>query len=128
MGIFGQIKVPVVAALDELLNDEDFSAEVTYKRYTGQSFNEDEGHSVSTYSSTKITMSRLRHNARSALVATASVQVGDFVFICKADDVPEGMSLKDLIVDGDGNVFPVKDINNIFDMAVVINVESGGVQ
>lgn len=128
MGIFEQIRGPVESFLDQLLASTEFSEQITYRKWTGQSFDETLKHNVATYDETPIKTARMRHNSRSVKVATADIQVGDEVFIFKSIDVPEGMSLKDLIVDSTGLIMKVKAIDNIFDIAHAVTVESGGVQ
>ena len=128
MGIFEQIRGPVESFLDELLGSIEFSEEVTYRRWDGESFNSTLGYNVATYTESVLKASRLRHNSRSVAVATADLQAGDEVFAFKSEHVPTGMSLKDLIVDENSVTMKVKALDNVFDMVHFVTVESGGIQ
>ena len=128
MGIFEQIRGPVESFLDQLLDSTEFSEEVTYRKWTGESFNSTLGYNVATYEGSTLKAARLRHNSRSVAVASADLQIGDEVFIFKSQHMPSEMSIKDLIVDENGITMKVKAFENIFNMAHAITVESGGIQ
>lgn len=129
MSIFGQIVPSTKLALKRLLNDPYIQELVTYKKWISTSFDDSKGYNVAVYEDTEdLKTLRLRHNSRSAAAANASVQVGDEVFIFLSDDFPSGASLKDLIVDSNGVTMKVSTINDIYDIAYSIDVESGGVQ
>lgn len=125
MGIFGSIQGPIRAVLNNLINDRDLREQVKYDKYTGQAFDSELGHEVNTYASTVPYCIRLQHNADSVKEATFEVQIGDNLFMFRGTDVPEGASLKDQIVDEAGLIYKVKDIQNIFGLAVSVTVEGG---
>lgn len=129
MAIFGQIVPPTRAVLKRLLDDIQLRELVTYKKWVSASFDGVKGYNVAVYGDTvNLKTIRLRHNSRSVAVANANVQVGDEVFIFLADDFPNDTSLKDLIVDANGITMKVSSIDNIFNIAYSVAVESGGVQ
>jgi hypothetical protein len=107
-----------------LLSDDNFRERVTYKRYTGQSFDSSVGHTVNTYENKDLYAVRMRHNQRSVNVATSAVEVGDVLFVFDNAGFPEEFSLKDLIEDVEGNLLGVKGIDPVFDMAFFVTVVS----
>ena len=126
--IFRQVKGPTESVLRQLLADTRLSEQVTYKRFDSESYNSSLGYNVASYTSYSLTGINLKHNSQSVAVATTKVQVGEPVYVFNAEDMPDGISLKDVIVDSKGNELKVKAIQNIFDIAVSITVESGGLQ
>lgn len=129
MGLFGQLIPPTKRVLNLLLNDPQLRKIVTYRKWVSSGFDNSVGHNVDVYTNTASLRSlRLRHNSRSVSVATGNVQVGDEVFVFLAEDFPSDTSLKDLIVGPDNVTMKVKDINDIFDIAYSVTVESGGKQ
>ena len=123
--IFSQVLGPVDSMLSEILQDSNFSEEVTYKKYVSQSFSEAVGHVVETYESTTLKAVRMKHTAESATVSTSNVQVGDVLFMFKGGVLPSGASLKDLIEDAEGNVLGIKGIDPWFNMVAVVTVQAG---
>lgn len=123
MGLFKQIEGPTRNVLIQLLADTDLSAAVTYRKYMGQSFSEAHGHNVEVYDEVQVSALRLKHNRRTAETTQGQVEAGDPLFVFSYRDMPTGLSLKDQIVDADGAVLKVKDINNIFGLAVSITAE-----
>ena len=128
MGVFGRSIQALKNAIDLLMKDDTLYAVVTYKKWESQSFDRSLGHSVTVFDDTSVDAIKLRHNARSAMIASSEVQAGDPVFFMRYDDAPSGMSLKDEIVDANDNLFNVKDIADAFGIAYLITVESGGEQ
>lgn len=126
MGIFSRIATPTRRALRDLFSDSDLSVNVTYKKFTGQGlFDSSLGYVPSTYEDHVVKAIRLRHNKKSAEMSEAPVEIGDEVFMFQAHLMPSGMSLKDLIIDEEGNEIKVKGIDNIFNIAISVSVEGG---
>jgi hypothetical protein len=119
---FSAILDPVKRTVAELLRDENFGEDVTYKRYTGQTFSSALGHTVNTYDDADLKAVRMWHNQDSVKVATSDVQIGDMLFLFHGDTFPANTSLKDVIVDEEGNELGVKGIDPIFELAVVVTV------
>ena len=124
MSIFSQVRAPVQRTLTELLSDENFREQVTYKRHTGQAFNSSAGYTVDTYEDTVLYTVRMRHNQDSVKVSTSAVEVGDVLFLFDGSTFPDDSSLKDTIEDADGNAMGIKGIDPIFDLAVIVTVVS----
>lgn len=128
MGLFGSVLPPIQSLLAELTSDPALIVAIVYRRFDSQKFDKDAGHNINVYTDYPISGGiRLKHNARSAFVSTADVDVGDQVFMLKAPDVPSNVSLKDLIVDEHGDTLKVKAVDNIFDLAYSFTVEGGRV-
>jgi len=126
--IFRQVKGPTESVLRQLLADTRLSEKVTYKRFDSEAYDRSLRYNVASYTSYSLTGINLRHNSKSVAVATSRVQVGEPVYVFNAEDIPDGISLKDVIVDENGNELKVKAIQNIFNIAVSVTVESGGLQ
>jgi hypothetical protein len=124
MAIFSQIRAPVQAMVAELMSDPTFREQITYKRYTGQTFDGSLGYTINTYQETGLYAVRMRHNQNSVKVSTSDVEVGDVLFLFDGVTFPEDTSLKDVIEDVDGNTLGIKGIDPVFDMAVIVTVVS----
>ena len=123
MSLFKQIEGPTKNVLNQLLADPNLSSMVTYRKHLGQTFSVAHGHNVDTYEENTVPTLKLKHNQRSIATAQGDVEAGDPLFIFRYSDMPEGLSLKDQIVDESGAVLKVKDISDIFKLAVSITAE-----
>jgi len=134
MGIFKRIATPTKRALRDLFADTDLAVTVVYKKYSGQGeFDRSLGYAPDTYTNySDIKAIRLRHTKKSAEASQSKVEAGDEVFMFQSEDMPYGMSLKDLIVDEDGNEIGIAAIDNIFNIAISVtskgakSIEGGG--
>jgi hypothetical protein len=124
VSMFSWVRQPIQEMLSVLLSDDNFREKVTYKRYTGQSFDASAGHTVNTYDDTVLYAVRMQHNQRSVNVSTSMVEVGDVLFVFDGPTFPEDSSLKDLIEDAEGNLLGIKGIDPAFDLAVFVTVAS----
>jgi len=123
MSLYTQVAGPTKAFLNQLMADKDLSRPVTYKRHKKTTFDETKGHNVTTWDSFPMPATKLLHNQRTVEVSNSKVEVGDSLFLIRGDDSPDGMTLKDQIVDEDGMKFRLKGIDNIFGIAVSITVD-----
>lgn len=122
--MFSEIIDPVTGIVAELLRDENFRELVTYKKYTGQSFDATVGYTVNTYEDSDLYAVRMRHTKNSVRLSASEVEVGDVLFIFGGSDFPSDSSLKDVIEDESGNVFGIKGIDPVFEMATIVTVVS----
>jgi len=121
--IFSSIQDPVHSLVAELMRSEEFNEKVTYKRYTGQAFDSDVEYTKNVYDTTKeLDAVRMRHTKESVKVSASDVQVGDLLFLFDASAFPSECSLKDLVVDADGNELGVKGIDRILNFAVSVTI------
>lgn len=123
MGLMAQIRPPVMAVLNQLLSDGQLSKTVTYRKFSGQAWSESKGVDAETFVESAIDAIELRHNQKSIAAASSSeLEVGDYMYVFRADDLPEGYSMKDQIVVS-GSVKRIKNIDNVFGMAVTMSVD-----
>lgn len=126
MGFFTQIQGPIRAVIDQIISDQNLHEKITYRRYGSDDFDRELGHNVALYTNTAFYAVRLKHTDKSIQVlGIADLQIGDFLFMCRASDMPTGYSLKDQIVDVESRTLKIKKIDNIFDLAFSITVEGG---
>ena len=126
MTMFGDIKDSIAPVLEEFFTDEELIREITYKKYTGESFDPVLKYTVATYDSKPIPAIRMLHTARTASVTPGAVQAGQVLYMLRTTDAPEGMSLKDMIVDGE-TIVAVSVINDIFGIVFEVTVEASNV-
>jgi len=127
MGFFSQIQGPIKSVLRNIMGDEDLRVQITYRKYTGQAFDDSVGHTVDTFSESTLYAVRLSHTVKSALVGSGvgEIQVGDQLYLIQGDDAPDGMSVKDQIKDENGTIQKVKNVQDIFGLAVAVTIEGG---
>lgn len=131
MGFFNQIKGPVAQVVNQILNDPDLGAEVSYNLFSGQTFSETHGHNIDSYVEYQARAVQLKHSQKSILAMesqrgmldTPNVEAGDPMFLFRYADLPDGISLKDQIQDNNGNRMRVKAINKIFGLAIAVSCE-----
>lgn len=120
---FKAVKVSVNAVLDSLLGDTSLARDITYKKYTSESFDSTKGYTVSVFTSTIIKAIKLKHNEFSQKLDIGEVQAGDTVYLIRNIDMPSGASLKDILIDG-SETLKVKSLQDIFQLAWGITAES----
>lgn len=125
MSVFSQALLPVRKVINDLFADDFLATEITYRSYSGQSFDSIARVTVTSFTEKSITVVRLRHTDESARVGASQIQAGDQLYLFRYDDCPAKMSLKDEIEDEYGKIQMIKDINNIFKLAVAVTVEGG---
>lgn len=116
------IRYPVKTLVRALLSDVNLREKVLYRRYTGQAYDPAAGYTKSTYDDSYMYAARMIHNQISVAASSSDVEVGDVAFLFHGDDFPQESSLKDLIVDSDGNELGLKGIDPIFELAVSVTV------
>jgi len=112
-------------ALQVVLGDPTLRETITYKRYDGRVWSEAEGAQVTTYVDKDITVVKIDHTVKSTLVQAGSVEVGDHAYLFEFADALAGMSLKDIVVNEDGEVESVKQVTPFYGLAVAITVDGG---
>lgn len=123
MGLFGQVFPQIQAVLTQLFADDVLPEDVTYRKYSGQTFDAGLGRAIDSYDETPLVAVRLRHNQRSQSVSNTQVEVGDNLFMFDFRGFPTGYSLKDQIVDAGGLTYDIKGIDNIFELAISCTVK-----
>ena len=126
MTMFGDIKASVLPVLESFFTDTELARTIIYRRYVGETFSSELKYTVASYSDVTIPAIRMVHTARSAANAPGNVQAGQVLYMIRAEDAPDGMSLKDLIIDGD-ETLSVSVINDIFGIVFEITVEASNV-
>ena len=127
MGFFSSIRGPIKSVLSDIMGDQDLNSVVTYKKYTGQAFDDTLGRTANTYTELEVTGVKLRHTFKSMQMSQHDVQVNDDLFMFDFEDIAElwPLSTKDQIVGEDGEVYKIKAIDDIFELAVSVTVEGG---
>lgn len=125
MGIYSQIEGPIKRVLNDLFADEDLASDIRYRRFRDTAWSDADGAMVDRFRTFRIEGIRLRHTDRSKLVGIADIQIGDQLYLLRYEGAPNRMSLKDEIRDEFGNTQKLKDIANIFNLAIAITVEGG---
>lgn len=129
MAIFGQIRSAVNSILPQLYGDEELVTVITWKKFAGSEFNEEEGVNEDSYTDfTLINAIKVekeigsRNPGRAYPPGPWELASGDVVYLFQDDDVPEGASIRDLIVDGSFS-YSVKKIFPVFGLIVKVEVE-----
>lgn len=122
MSYFSAIIEPTKQMLEKLLGDPNFREKITYKRYVGQHFDTVLGYNVDTTIDTALYAVRMKHTRASVKVAQSDVEVGDMLFLFAKDSFPADVSLKDAVVDANGNVLGIKGLDPVFGIAVIVTV------
>jgi hypothetical protein len=128
MGIFGQIQNAVNSILPQLYSDDQLTTQVTWKKFSGSEFNESAGMNEDTYTESSITAIKVEKEVGSTNAGRAfppgpwAIATGDVQYLFRHDDVPDGASIRDLIVDGD-LTYSVKKIYPVFNLIVKVEVE-----
>lgn len=128
MGIFKQIQGAVNSILPTLYNDEDLTTTITWRRFKDSSFDPDEGVNVDTYTNfANISAIRVEKEigskdaGRTYPPGPYAISSGDVQYLFQFDDVPEGASIRDLLVDG-SITYNVKKIYPVFGLIVKVDV------
>lgn len=123
MSFYKQIRGPIRNILGDLCGDSDLAETVTYRKYLGQAFSEEEGHIVDHVVDSTPVAIRLRHSERSAQVASGPVEKGDQYFLFQYESLPNEISLLDKIIDANGKTYSLTSIDKIFGLAITITVD-----
>lgn len=136
MAIFKQIQGAVNSILPTLYNDEDLTVNITWKRFKGSTFNEDEGVNEDNYtdftaiSAIKVEREMSSKNAgRTFPPGPWAIASGDVQYLFQFGDVPAGASIRDLIVEIDSDInvgqeitYNIKKIYPVFGLIVKVDV------
>jgi hypothetical protein len=122
VGIFSAVLEPATRLVKDVLSDPNYREQVTYKRHTGEAFDEALGHVVSTYQSIPLVAARMSHTRDSVKVSSSEVEVGDLLFLFLGETFPAERSVQDLIIDAAGVTYGIKGIDPIFSVAVTVTV------
>jgi hypothetical protein len=129
MGIFAQIQSAVDSILPQLYEDEDLTTIVTWKKFSSSEFDHDAGVNVETYTDyTNVTAIKVEKEIgskdmwRGNTQGILSIASGDVVYLFRDASVPEGASIRDLIIDG-AFTYSVKKIFPVFGLIVKVEVE-----
>ena len=129
MGIFSQIQGAVDSILPQLYEDEDLTTVVTWKKFSTSEFDHDAGVNVDAYTNyADIKAIKVekeigsRDMWRGNTQGILSIASGDVVYLFQDRNVPEGASIRDLIIDG-AFTYSVKKIFPVFGLIVKVEVE-----
>lgn len=130
MGVFSQIQGAVNSILPTLYTDDDLTTDITWKKFTGSVFNEEEGVNEDSYrdytsiAAIKIEREMGSKNAgRTFPPGPWAIASGDVQYLFQFADVPADASIRDLVVDNETNiVYNVKKIYPVFGLIVKVDV------
>jgi hypothetical protein len=106
------------------MNDPAIREFITYRLWVSQSYDSAQGHTVDSYTEYSDTKTlRIRANADMTILNQAVLEAGDLLFVMDPADTPDGVSLKDQIVDANDRTYKIKDIKHVFEVATVFHVE-----
>lgn len=119
MELINTVKRQAIPWIRKLIADPQLLSIVTYRRFSGQVFDSAQGHNVNTFDDFPLTGIETQHTKESLDVSTrigiyAKLQVGDRVFIFISDEMPSGVSLKDVVVSAGGIEYEIKSIMPIY--------------
>lgn len=129
MAIFGQIKSAVNSILPQLYGDAELTTTITWKKFADSEFDEDEGVNVDTYTDyTDIKAIKVEKEVGTTNPRTSyptgiwGMASGDVVYLFQDASVPDGASIRDLIIDG-SYTYSVKKIFPVFNLIVKVEVQ-----
>jgi hypothetical protein len=129
MPIFGQIQNAVNSILPQLYGDPQLTTTITWKKFSDSNFDEDAGVNVDTYTdftdikAIKVEKEVGSTNPRSSYpTGIWSMASGEVVYLLQDVSVPDGASIRDLIIDG-VYTYSVKKIFPVFGLIVKVEVQ-----
>ena len=124
--IISQVRKAVLAMISQAMRDPRMETEITYRKFESQGdFDKSKGHPQNDYDEKALTAIKMFHDAKSINFAQpGDLQIGQPVFVFRFDDLPNGISLKDQIKEGD-SVYKVSHIQPYFETVALISVEAG---
>lgn len=128
MGIFAQIQSAVDSILPQLYEDDDLVTVITWKRFADNVFNESLGVNEETYTdfpdinAIKVEKEVGTRNWQGNVQGDWSIASGDVIYLFRDQNVPDNVSVRDLIVDG-AITYSVKKIFPVFNLIVKVEVE-----
>lgn len=125
MKVVSQIRGPVKSILNDLMSESPMMESLTYKKFQDQAFSVDSGFNVDTFVDYPVQGLRLRKRYGRATTPQGALERGDQFFVFRMSDLPEGISMKDKIVDENGKIYSIKEpIDKILDLAVTVTVDA----
>jgi hypothetical protein len=130
VAIFSQIQGAVNSILPSLYTDEDLTTSVTWKKFVGSVFNEEEGVNEDSYKDfTKINAIKIeremgsRNAGRTFPPGPWAISSGDVQYLFQFADVPTDASIRDLVIDNETHItYNVKKIYPVFGLIVKVDV------
>lgn len=117
MSIYGSVQRAVEHMTPKLWGDPNLGIEVTWRRFAGSTFDAVRGVNVESYDN--FTLTALGTEKAVGFKHTSAfppgpgaMAIGDVVYVFLADGMPTGISVRDLLIDGDftygvEKIFPV---------------------
>ena len=128
MTIFGQIQSAVNSILPRLYTDTQLTTIITWKKFKSSVYNEEEGVNEDAYTDfTKIAAIKVEKEVGSTNAGRTfppgpwAISSGEVQYLFQFADVPDGASIRDLIVDG-SITYNVKKIYPVFGLIVKVEV------
>lgn len=128
MSIFKQIKGAVNSILPSLYSDPELTTTITWKKFKSSVYNEEEGVNEDAYTNfTGIAAIKVEKEIGSTNAGRTfppgpwAVASGEVQYLFQFGDVPDGASIRDLIVDG-AITYNVKRIYPVFGLIIKVEV------
>lgn len=125
MGLLDDVSSSIDGVLDDLYSDESLTRDVVYRKFVSRDYDHTKGHNVPIYEDKPVKAIRLKHTAESVKNENGSVEVGDQYYMFKAEKLPSGLTLSDILQDG-GRDLTIKAINDGFQFVYLITVSGTG--
>lgn len=125
MGLLDDVGQSINDVLLDLFSDESLIRSVIYRKFVSRAYDNDLGYNVPVYKDTPIYAIRLRHTVDSIKLENSTVEVGDWYYMFKSEDLPAGLSMSDHIMDGTTRL-SLKSINDGFGFVHLITVSGTG--
>jgi hypothetical protein len=118
--LFKSVAPHIARILNDIISSEMVRVLVTYKKHTGDAFDSTTRRGKATFTSyTNTPTAKISHTTKSAAMLGSKIQSGDLMYVIQASDLPDGISLKDEIID-DTKVMKILDIQWLFSFGVVL--------
>jgi hypothetical protein len=129
MQLSDQIRAAILPVVVELFGDTGFNCSVTLRQIGNVAWDDETKKNITDITDTTLTAIRMKHTKRSVSklvgpdkAATASIQVGDSLFLLLYSDVTGPISTRDFILFDDQKL-KVKDSQPKFELVWVVTVE-----
>jgi len=128
---FGDVQSDIKKVLADFFSDPDLTTDITYRKFISQAYDNNLGHTVTTYQNTSLKAIKVTHNSESHqifgdfLEGAFKVQIGDVAYLLNFVGAPTDLSIKDLIDEGTEESIKVKQIKNASDLVYFVTVEAG---
>lgn len=121
--LFASVTPKIRNILEQIIGSALVNRTITWKLYQGDSFDSGAGYPVSQFTEyTGINAARTVHNTKSAKAVGGEVEVGDAMYLVRNEELPDGISMKDEIVDTDDSVtLKISNIQWVFSFGAVFS-------